>query len=263
MSALGSVLAFAKRELRWERSYGAVFYVRALAFLGGVLSTYFIAMLVPRDGALSPYGGSYFAFAAVGLVVMDLFTALGTQPALVLRREMLTGTFEALDVRLAPRHWTMGMAAYPLVRALVRGAVTLLVAASLGAEFDVDIMALIAILPALLMSFFSIGLVSVASVLVFQKPGMVRMFFGGIAWLLSGAYYPVTVLPQWLQGVAWALPTTAAIEGVRQAVLGVEGSHPHPIALLWVFVILGLPLAIWSLRGGLAFARRRGHITGY
>ncbi len=32
---------------------------------------------------------------------------------------------------------------------------------------------------------------------------------------LSGIYYPITVLPEWLQPVSWALPSTYVFEGMR------------------------------------------------
>jgi ABC-2 type transport system permease protein len=35
----------------------------------------------------------------------------------------------------------------------------------------------------------------------------------------SGVYYPVTVLPAWMQGVAWALPTTYVFEGMRSLLI--------------------------------------------
>jgi len=37
---------------------------------------------------------------------------------------------------------------------------------------------------------------------------------------LTCVYYPVTVLPDWLQGLAWALPPTYVFEGMRALVMG-------------------------------------------
>ncbi len=36
---------------------------------------------------------------------------------------------------------------------------------------------------------------------------------------LSGAYYPISVLPTWLQTVAYALPTAWAFEAMRAALI--------------------------------------------
>jgi ABC-2 type transport system permease protein len=53
-------------------------------------------------------------------------------------------------------------------------------------------------------------------------------------YLLSGVLYPISILPEWLQGVALALPTTWWIEGMRRALLG-----PLPESLQG-------PLSAWS-----------------
>ena len=37
---------------------------------------------------------------------------------------------------------------------------------------------------------------------------------------VSGVWYPVAVLPDWLKPVAWALPTTHVFEGMRALVIG-------------------------------------------
>jgi ABC-2 type transport system permease protein len=37
---------------------------------------------------------------------------------------------------------------------------------------------------------------------------------------LACIYYPVTVLPHWLQYVAWALPPTYVFEGMRALLIG-------------------------------------------
>ena len=47
---------------------------------------------------------------------------------------------------------------------------------------------------------------------------------GSALYLLSGAVFPITALPAWLRPVAFALPTTYWMEGVRRAVLGEESA---------------------------------------
>jgi ABC-2 type transport system permease protein len=36
---------------------------------------------------------------------------------------------------------------------------------------------------------------------------------------LACVYYPVAILPDWLQPIAWALPPTYVFEGMREALL--------------------------------------------
>lgn len=74
---------------------------------------------------------------------------------------------------------------------------------------------------------------------------------------VSGVYYPLSVLPEPLATLAWALPSAAVFEGMR-AVL-IEGRLDLGL-LAWA----AATLALWLLLGALAFlalfraARRRG-----
>ena len=85
-----------------------------------------------------------------------------------------------------------------------------------------------------------------------------------MAWLaifliapVSAIYYPVSVLPEWLQYVAWSLPTAPVFEGMR-AIL-IEGEFRVDLlihaALLDVFYLsIGAGLFLFSYH----VARRRG-----
>ncbi len=64
---------------------------------------------------------------------------------------------------------------------------------------------------------------------------------------LSAIYYPVSILPAWLQPVAWALPATHVVEGMR-ALLG-SG------AILWSHLVAAAVLnVVWLAGGALLFA---------
>jgi ABC-2 type transport system permease protein len=76
---------------------------------------------------------------------------------------------------------------------------------------------------------------------------------------VSGVWYPVDVLPAWLQPVAWALPTTHVFEGMR-AVL-IEGAFRWDLfasafALNVVYLALGFGAFLYAF----ARARQRGQL---
>jgi ABC-2 type transport system permease protein len=74
---------------------------------------------------------------------------------------------------------------------------------------------------------------------------------------VSGIYYPIATLPDWLQPLAWALPTSHVFEGMRAVLL--EGTVP----LASLGAAAGLNV-FYLVLGGLAFgasfrrARERG-----
>lgn len=85
-----------------------------------------------------------------------------------------------------------------------------------------------------------------------------------IAWVavfalapLSGIYYPIATLPDWLQPVAWALPSSYVFEGMRAVLL----DHTFPAELMAYGSLLNL---IYLSTGMAVFlhtfsiARRRG-----
>ena len=85
-----------------------------------------------------------------------------------------------------------------------------------------------------------------------------------LAWLavfvlapVSAVYYPVSVLPGWLQHLAWALPSTWVFEGMRSVLFA------HRFRLDYLLAAIGLDLVFVALGAALflaAFhdARRRG-----
>jgi ABC-2 type transport system permease protein len=74
---------------------------------------------------------------------------------------------------------------------------------------------------------------------------------------LSGIYYPIAILPTWLQPLAWALPASHVFEGMRAVIL-----H-HTLRLdfmLYALLLNGvyLGLGIWVFLATFQVARRQG-----
>ncbi|MGZ4853404.1 MAG: ABC transporter permease [Halobacteriota archaeon] len=70
------------------------------------------------------------------------------------------------------------------------------------------------------------------------------------AFLLSGVFWPIQAIPEWLRPVSYILPTTYAVEAVRSVILrgwGLDKIYPDVIALL-IFAGVFLVLATILLR---------------
>ena len=95
---------------------------------------------------------------------------------------------------------------------------------------------------------------------------LLRVGLGGesLAWLVifvllpvSAVYYPVAVLPAWLQAVAWALPPAYVFEGMRAVLFdGIMRWDllAGAVALNLVYLVFGAALFLWSFR----VARKHG-----
>jgi ABC-2 type transport system permease protein len=76
---------------------------------------------------------------------------------------------------------------------------------------------------------------------------------------LACIYYPVSVLPVWLQYVAWALPPTYVFEGMRA--LLIENTFRTDLMLHALAINAGLLIAsFWAFLALLRSARKHGSL---
>jgi ABC-2 type transport system permease protein len=70
------------------------------------------------------------------------------------------------------------------------------------------------------------------------------------AFLLSGIFWPLQAIPDWLRPLSYLVPPTYAVEACRAVMLkgwGLDRIWPDIVALL-IFAVLFLALATWSLK---------------
>lgn len=113
-------------------------------------------------------------------------------------------------------------------------------------------------------SFIGISVMASVLPLLFPERGA-QMTHIVIAMLLlvSGVYYPVSVLPDTLQKLSVISPATYVLEGVRQAML--EGA---PTSALWPFIwpvlimgVIALPTGLWVFEQAERYAKRTGKLA--
>jgi ABC-2 type transport system permease protein len=75
--------------------------------------------------------------------------------------------------------------------------------------------------------------------------------------MLSGIYYPVSVLPGWAQTLSAGIPLTYFLDGIR-AGYGFPSSHAHPFAVGFALSVAYVLLAHWALAAAVSRARRTG-----
>jgi ABC-2 type transport system permease protein len=114
-------------------------------------------------------------------------------------------------------------------------------------------------------SFISFGIISASFVMVLKKGDPVGWLFTSLSALLGGLYYPVSVLPDWLQHLSYLLPVTYALEGMRLALLKGYSFHelfPNIIALV-LFSCIMMPLSIVIFGYAVKRAKKEGSLTHY
>jgi ABC-2 type transport system permease protein len=198
-------------------------------------------------------------------MVLSLVIALLLQRvAAAVRQEQMIGTLESLLVTpTATATVQVGSAAFDLLYVPIRGAIFLVIIAfGFGLDFNSDgVLPALAVMIAFVPFVWGLGLLSAAAMLTFRRGGGGVVIGATILGLLSGAYFPLDLLPTWLGAIASVNPIAIAIDGVRQALLGDGGW-----ASLDPEVLLLLPMAAASLTAGivafrLALARERRNGT--
>jgi ABC-2 type transport system permease protein len=260
------VSAFVRRDFRITRSYRVAFLLD-LVYGPLELAVYFFISRAFGDLSTSDLQGapSYFAYAAVGVVLGAVVSASTSNIGYTLREEQLTGTFEALAAQpIKAAELCAGLLSFPLVYAFVRATAYLAIAAY-WMELDVsetDWLGLALVLVSSAGALAGLGVVAGAVVLVFKRGQLIVGTLIFAMTFVSGAVFPIEVLPAPLEVVARFSPIRFALDGARAALFSGEGWGNDVLALLIWGVVL-LPLSLWLFSSALGYARRAGSLAQY
>jgi len=261
--------AFMVRDFRETVSYRLAFLMQVWGIFFSVTLFFFIARIF--DGAVAPsldrYGSRYFPFVIVGLAFMGFMTTGMNVFAGSIRQGQVTGTLEAMLV--TPTSLTTiitASALWSFARSAINVVVYLAVATFFGFGLaDADWLAAMLVLALSVTAFSGLGILSAAFVLAFKKGNPAGAVLGAMSALFAGVFFPVDLLPPWLQSVSKLLPLTYALEGMRQAVINGRGVVAVGVNLLALagFSAVILPLAVLAFRLAVRYAKREGSLAHY
>jgi ABC-2 type transport system permease protein len=112
-------------------------------------------------------------------------------------------------------------------------------------------------------SFVGIGMMTAVLPLISPEKGTQFGYVAqGLMLVVSGVYYPVSVLPEFMQWIATVSPATYALRGMRDAIL--DGAGIGAVwGDIWPMIIIGVvsvPLGIWVFRRGEVHAKKHGKL---
>ena len=148
---------------------------------------------------------------------------------------------------------------YGLVRAIL---LFVVVAMFFGLAMpDADFLSALVILLIASVSFFGIGMMTAVLPLISPEKGAQLGFVAqGMLLVVSGVYYPVSVLPEWMQWLSKISPATYALRGIRGSILEGQGLL---WANVWPLILIGLvsiPLGLQVFKRGEVYAKRHGKL---
>jgi ABC-2 type transport system permease protein len=158
-----------------------------------------------------------------------------------------------------------GMGIFAIAYGIVR-AVFLFLVVALFFDLEMpqaDFGAALLVLAVASISFVGIGMMTAVMPLISPEKGVQLGFIAqGVLLVVSGVYYPVDVLPGWMQAVATVSPATYALEGIRHAIL--DGAGVRAVwGDVWPLLVIGavtIPLGLEVFRRGERYAKRHGKL---
>jgi ABC-2 type transport system permease protein len=159
----------------------------------------------------------------------------------------------------------LGMGAFAVLYGLARAALLFVVCTFF---FDLSIPdanfgAALTVLAVASVSFVGIGMMTAVLPLISPEKGTQLGFIAqGLLLVVSGVYYPIDVLPAWMQFIARISPATYALDGIRDAILeghGVAAMRDELLPLIGIGVLF-IPLGLAVFRRGERHAKRHGKL---
>jgi len=110
-------------------------------------------------------------------------------------------------------------------------------------------------------SFIGIGMMTAVLPLISPEKGTQLGFVAqGLMLVVSGVYYPVTVLPEWMQWIATISPATYALRGVRESILNGAGLQWDDVWPLLVIGAFSIPIGLVVFKAGERYAKKHGKL---
>ena len=259
--------AFMERNANLVKRYWSWELVWMVYSIANSLSVSFIGMGMEQISGASNIDGRYLVlYLVIGTLVWRYLSSIFYWITDVIGMERWEGTIEY--TLMAPIHRITHMAGQTLwavVYSMFFTGVILVVTALI---FDIDLSNAnlwggTVMLLAGSLSFIGVGVMGSVLPLLFPERGsqMTHVIIA-VLLLVSGVYYPVDVLPDFLQKMAVFSPATYVLDGTRRAML--EGL---PTLELWPYIwptlimgVLAIPFGLWVFHQAERYAKRTGKL---
>ncbi len=93
-----------------------------------------------------------------------------------------------------------------------------------------------------------------------EKGAQLGFVAQGMLLVVSGVYYPVSVLPAWMQWLSTISPATYALRGIRGSILEGKGLMWGDVWPLLVIGVVSIPLGLAVFKRGEIYAKRHGKL---
>jgi ABC-2 type transport system permease protein len=265
ITAAHAFLAVMRRDLHVYLSYRTRLVSQLMTALFSLTLFYYVSRLVHVSGFDSH--SAYFGFVVVGLSLISVLYSCFSIPELV-RQELIAGTFDRLLLSpFGAIRSVIAMSLFPMAFSFVVATLTLVLGCVIfGLQLHWSTVPLaIPVMFLVLLAFLPFGVLFAALTVVVKQGSVGTSWVIALLSIVGGLYFPVSLLPGWLQTAAKLQPFTAATDLLRHLLVDSSlGESPQTSLLkLAGFAAVLLPLSILILARSIRLGQRRGTIIEY
>jgi ABC-2 type transport system permease protein len=265
ITAAYAFAAVLRRDLYVYISYRTRVVSQVLTALFSLTLFYYVSRLVHVNGFSSH--SAYFGFVVVGISLIGVLYSSFSIPEL-LRQELIAGTFDRLLLSpFGAIRSVIAMSLFPMAVSFVLATFTLTLGCVVyglhlyapTAPLAIPVMALV------LLAFLPFGILFAALTVVVKQGSVGTSWVIALLSIIGGLYFPVSLLPNWLQTAAKLQPFTAATDLLRHLLVNSSLGESPQTALLKLagFAVVLLPLSVVVLARCIRLGQRRGTIIEY
>ena len=208
----------------------------------------------------------FVVYLLIGTLVWRFLSGMFNNISEMIQWERWEGTIEY--TLMAPvRRFTqiIGQAGFAVLYSLI---FTLVIGFAMTLFFELDfsqanMIGAILVLLAGSISLVSLGVAaSILPLLYTERGTQMTHIVEAFLLLISGVYYPIEVLPSFLQVIAKVSPVYYVLEGIRTAILDSTPTVellPYIIPLV-IIGIIGMPIGVWAFRRAEIYAKKTGKL---
>ncbi len=267
------VAAFIVRDFKiwWTYKFWLALDISGIILL---VATYYLFSMItsPRQVYEAGYvRGGYFTFALIGIAFQQyvFFAVQGINESI--RDEQWNGTMETiLSSAINFKVFLFSETCFFFIVSSALLFLSLFLGVLLGATFYTNpksILSTVLLSILLIASHMMIGVMSAGVIMKTKQGDPLAWAFSWITQLLSGVFYPLKILPWYLEWIGKIFPLTYSLDGIRLCLqAGKDITSPEvlgDVINLIIFILLSAPLAFYIFKKGYDSARRDGSLGQY
>ncbi|MEM1998027.1 MAG: ABC transporter permease [Candidatus Bathyarchaeia archaeon] len=267
------VLSFVVRDFKvwWTYKFWLLLELSGIVLF---VITYYLFSLITTPQQVQEAGyavGGYFTFALIGIAFQQYVHFAVQSINESIREEQWNGTMETiLSTATDFKVFLLGEVCFSFIVSSALLLMSLAIGVLLGTEFYVtpySILTAVILTVLLIASHMDIGILSAGVIMKVKQGSPVTWAFSWLSQLVSGVFYPLRLLPWYLEWVGRAFPLTYSLDGIRLCLQsGKDLSSPAiltNIVSLIIFIAVTTPISLYAFKIGYDAARRDGSLGQY